>query len=327
MTTPESAAAAAPGPIEFSTTDQERAIAYLSSTYGPSLRVSGARGGHLFRHSRADGGSFAIDDVRLPLRLNVRQAPLGSLFIVRIDAGRMERECGGINERFLQGDVFVEAEPTLPTALRLLGVEAQITVLDLAVLTQVAAASPARTAGPIRFTSYQPTSVSAALQWQRTIAYLRDVLANTGSAAQPLITGNAARLLAATVLTTFPNTAVIDPTAQDRNDATTATVRRAIAFIEQHPHSDISVADIAAAANVSIRAVQFAFRRQLDTTPMAYLRTVRLDRAHHDLLATHPSHGATVTDIAARWGFYSNSRFAARYRGAYGVTPRHTLNS
>ncbi|MDT7625040.1 MAG: hypothetical protein QOF99_5941, partial [Pseudonocardiales bacterium] len=103
--------------------------------------------------------------------------------------------------------------------------------------------------------------------------------------------------------------------------------RRAIAFIEQRPEADIGVADIAAAANVSIRAVQFAFRRQLDTTPMAYLRAVRLDHAHHDLLATDPDHGATVTGIASRWGFYSNSRFATQYRRAYGVTPSHTLHN
>ena len=101
-------------------------------------------------------------------------------------------------------------------------------------------------------------------------------------------------------------------------------MRRAIAFIEQHPDADIGVADIAAAANVSIRAVQFAFRRHLDTTPMYYLRTVRLDRAHHDLLTTNPSLGDT---IAARWGFHHHSRFAARYRHAYGVTPRHTLGT
>jgi len=56
----------------------------------------------------------------------------------------------------------------------------------------------------------------------------------------------------------------------------TATVRRATAFIEQHAHTDINMADIAAAANVSIRAVQCAFRRHLNTTPMAYLRAVRL---------------------------------------------------
>jgi AraC-like DNA-binding protein len=327
MTTPASGDAAVPGRIEFSTTDPDRTIEYLNRTYRAGLRVSRASGGYLFRHSRADGGSFALDEVRLPLNLDLRQEPLGALVVVRIDSGRMERECGGFSERFLTGDVFVDAEPTLPATLRLLGVETQTTVLDLAVLAQVAATAPSRVAGPIRLTGLQPRSALAALQWQRTVTFLREVLENAEASALPLIRGSAARMLAATVLTTFPNTAIIDPTAQDRRDATSTTVRRAIAFIEQHPHADISVADIAAAANVSIRAVQFAFRRQLDTTPMAYLRAVRLDRAHHDLLATGPSHGDTVTGIAARWGFYSNSRFAALYRRTYGVTPGHTLRS
>ncbi|MDT7567853.1 MAG: hypothetical protein QOG76_6477 [Pseudonocardiales bacterium] len=321
MTTP-----AAVGRIEFSTTDPDRAIDYLSRVYRTSLQVSGARDGYLHRHTRADGGSFAIDDVWLPLHVCVRQEPLDSLIIVQIDSGRMERECGDVSERFLTGDVFVDAEPTLPATLRMLGVEAQTVMLDLAVLAQVAAASPDRVPGPIRLTSLQPRSALAALQWQRTVTFLRDLLANTEAVAQPLIRGNAARLLAATVLATFPNTAVTDPTTQDRQDATSSTVRRAIAFIEQHPEADISVADIAAAANVSIRAVQFAFRRQLDTTPMAYLRAVRLDHAHRDLVATDPDHGDTVTGIASRWGFYSGSRFATQYRRAYGVSPRDTLS-
>jgi AraC-like DNA-binding protein len=34
----------------------------------------------------------------------------------------------------------------------------------------------------------------------------------------------------------------------------------------------------------------------------------------------------TVTAIACRRGFHSQSRFAAAYRQAYGVTPRHSLN-
>jgi AraC-like DNA-binding protein len=318
---------AAPGRIEFSTTDPDRAIDYLSQVYRTSLRVSGARDGYLHRHTRANGGSFAIDDVWLPLHVCVQQEPLDSLIIVQIESGRMERECGDVSERLLTGDVFVDAEPTLPATLRMLGVEAQTVMLDLAVLTQVAAASPDRVAGPIRLTSLQPRSALAARQWRRTVAFLREVLDNSEVAAQPLITGNAARMLAATVLTTFPNTAIIDPTAQDRRDATSATVRRATAFIEQHPHADISVADIAEAANVSIRAVQFAFRHQLDTTPMTYLRTVRLDHAHRDLLATDPNRGDTVTGIAARWGFYSNGRFATQYRLAYGVTPSQTLHN
>ena len=327
MTTPASGDAAGPGRIEFSTTDPDQTIDYLSTTYRTDLRVTRAGRGYLFRHSRADGGSFAMDEVRLPLHLDLRQEPLGALVVVRIDSGRMERDCGGVSERFLTGDVFVDAEPSRPATVRALGAEAKVAVLDLAVLAQVAAASPTRVAGPIRWTSSRPRSALAALQWQRTVTFLREVLANTETTVPPLIRGNAGRLLAATVLDTFPNTAILDPTAQDRRDATSTTVRRAIAFIEQRPHADISVADIAASANVSIRAVQFAFRRQLNTTPMAYLRTVRLDRAHHDLLATDPSHGDTVTGIAARWGFYSNSRFAVTYRRAYGVTPSHTLNN
>jgi len=291
------------------------------------LRITGARDGHLYQHSRVDGGSFAINNVRVPLHIGVRRDPLDTLIIVQIGAGRIEREPGGVSERFLTGDVFVDSVPGLPATMRMLGVDAQTVMLDLGVLAQVAASSPARGAGPIRLTSFRPRSALAGLQWQRTVTLLRDVLENSEASAQPLIRGSAARMLAATVLTTFPNTAIIDPTAQDRRDATSTTVRRAIAFIEQHPHADISVADIAAAANVSIRAVQFAFRRQLDTTPMAYLRAVRLDRAHNDLLATDPGLGETVTGIAARWGFYSSSRFAAQYRRAYGVTPGHTLRT
>jgi AraC-like DNA-binding protein len=326
MTTSVSVAGA-PERIEFSTTDSDRAIAYFNDVYRTSMRITGARDGYRYHHSRVDGGSFAINNVGVPLHIGVRRDPLDRLIIVRIGVGRIERECGGVNERFFSGDVFVDAAPGVPANLRMHGVQAQTVMLDPAALAKVAATSPARVAGSIRLTSYQPRSAAAALHWQRTIAYLSEVLTHPELVAEPLIRGTAGRLLAATVLTTFPNTAVIDPTAQDRNDATSTTLRRAIAFIEQHPHTDISVADIAAAANVSIRAVQIAFRRQLDTTPMAYLRTVRLDRAHHDLLATDPAQGATVTDIAARWGFSSNSRFAARYRGAYGVTPRHTLHS
>jgi AraC-like DNA-binding protein len=325
--TAEVADEGAQGRIEFSTTDAALAIDYLSDAYGTSFTVGGARDGPLFAHSRLDGGSFALDHLRLPLRLNVRQDPFNSLVVVRLGAGRFERECDGVSERFLPGDVFIDAEPSLPSVLRLFDVEGENVMLDLEVLAQVAATSPTRAPGPIRFTGYQPVSPAAAEHWRHTVSYLGEVLANAEAAAQPLIRGNAARLLAATALTTFPNTAVTVPTAQDRHDATSATVRRAIAFIEERAHTDISVADIAAAANVSIRAVQCAFRRDLDTTPMAYLREVRLDHVHRALLTADPSRGATVTDIATRWGFYNHTRFAARYRRTYGVNPRHTLHN
>ena len=115
-----------------------------------------------------------------------------------------------------------------------------------------------------------------------------------------------------------------DPTIQDRNDGSPATLRRAVAFIDEHAHEDITAADIGAAAFVTIRAVQLAFQRHMGTTPLAYLRRVRLARAHHDLTTADPA-TQTVTAIAYRWGFHSSSRFAAAYRQAYGIPPGHTL--
>jgi len=132
----------------------------------------------------------------------------------------------------------------------------------------------------------------------------------------------------ATVLTTFPNTALADPTSagpprrDDRDRSPGHRVHRNSTHI-----LNINMADIAAAANVSIRAVQCAFRRHLNTTPMAYLRAVRLKPRHHALLTADPSRGATVTDIAIRWGSTTTPALRPDYRHTYGVNPRHTLHN
>jgi AraC-like DNA-binding protein len=115
-----------------------------------------------------------------------------------------------------------------------------------------------------------------------------------------------------------------DRIAKDRIDSSSGTLRRAIAFIDERADQCLTVADIAAASFVTSRAVQSAFRRHLDMTPMEYLRQVRLDRAHQELVAADPER-ESVTAVAYRWGFASASRFTAYYRRAYGVLPSHTL--
>jgi transcriptional regulator GlxA family with amidase domain len=167
-------------------------------------------------------------------------------------------------------------------------------------------------------------SAAAAKRLGSAVDFAWDLVAgNPAAADQPLVTGSTARLLAAAALSTFPNTATAEPTRGDRHDASPGTLNRAIEFIEEHAGADLSAADIAAAANVSIRAVQLAFRRELGVTPLGYLRRVRLARAHRDLLAGGPA-GPTVTAVSVRWGFSSPSRFAAYYREAFGVPPSYT---
>lgn len=105
-----------------------------------------------------------------------------------------------------------------------------------------------------------------------------------------------------------------------------ALLRRAMSFIDENAHREITLNDIAAAVNVTPRSVQYAFRRHLGTTPLEYLRRVRLDRAHRELKAADPR-SDTVMAIAGRWGFTHAGRFSGVYKRTYGTAPSETLRS
>jgi transcriptional regulator GlxA family with amidase domain len=104
------------------------------------------------------------------------------------------------------------------------------------------------------------------------------------------------------------------------------TVRRAVAFIEEHAGDDIGLSQIVAASGIGPRGLQLAFRRHADVTPLEYLRRVRLDRAHQDLETATPAE-ATVGAVADRWGFFHHGNFSALYLRTYGRSPSVTLRS
>ncbi|MET7298015.1 AraC family transcriptional regulator [Embleya sp. NPDC005575] len=106
----------------------------------------------------------------------------------------------------------------------------------------------------------------------------------------------------------------------------TGPLQRALTYCEAHAGKPISVADIAAAARVSVRTLQEQFRVHLDTTPMGHLRRIRLAGAHADLVAVAQGRASgTVTGIAAAWGFPERRHFAAHYRAAYHRPPSQTI--
>ncbi|RZT78084.1 helix-turn-helix protein [Micromonospora violae] len=311
---------------QFDSRDPAAIQDFLSATYDPKLHIQ-SRNGYRLTHRRVDTGPFAIATTRQTGHLDIGAATLGGLVIGRTRTARVDRSCAGSTHRFGPGEAFLVTRPQEPCTVRWHPGEVELCVLDLSVLAQVATTAPARRPGRIQFTELGPVSAALARQWHNTTSFVREIVLNSPAAgAQPLVIGNAARMLAAAALAVFPNTAFTEPTAADRHDATTATLRRAITFLEEHADRDISAADIASAAGVSLRAVQLAFRRHLGTTPMAHLRRIRLVRAHHDLVRADP-HQETVSAIASRWGFASHSRFTARYHASYGVPPRETLHT
>lgn len=313
-----------PGPQrhEFSTTDPELAREFLNQTYGIQVLVSNVREGMTrLAATLTDAGPFTVSDVTLPGDLTFGTTGSDTVSIDTVIAGTIQDDRAKDTNRYQPGDVLLGSWPQASFTTRTHRVRARALTLPVSLLYTVAGRAPS---APLRFVSPRPASAADRTRWTSTTGYIDTLLASPAAAASPLIIGSTARLLAATVLVAFPNSWDTDPAARDRTDASTATLRRAIAFIDEHAARDISVADVAAAAHVTIRAVQIAFRRHYGTTPAGYLRRVRLDRARQDLLAADPAR-ESVTAVAYRWGFASPGQFTAAYQQAYGVTPDQTL--
>lgn len=103
-------------------------------------------------------------------------------------------------------------------------------------------------------------------------------------------------------------------------------VRRAEAFMRAHLALDLSMGEIAQAAGASPRTLERAFRRERQSTAVARLRELRLDRARAALLASRGT-GPGVTAVAASVGLVQPGRFAVEYRRRFGESPSQTLRN
>ncbi len=296
--------------------------AHLSRRFG-RVRLTACDGPQVMRLAEARLGPVRIERLAFRMAFDAEVEPLDAVHVGILTAGAVGIRAGGRRHRHVPGDVFLVAPPGQPLAGTVRDAAAEGAVLSLDLLREVAGTPPGR--HPVRFLDSRPVSRGAAAAWRRSFAYVRyGILTIPELSASPLLVANAARLLVAATLAAFPTTALTGPTAGDRRDATLRTAHRAMAFIDEHPDLAISVADIAAAARVSVRAVQLAFRRHIGTTPMAYLRRARLYEAHRELRAADPG-TTTVGAVAARWGFAGHSRFTRLYRAEFGVPPSRTL--
>ncbi|MBL1086874.1 helix-turn-helix transcriptional regulator [Streptomyces actinomycinicus] len=313
--------------LTFDSDDLDVTADFLSRAYARMNISSGTPGSNHARVHRAGVASMSVDELALDFEMSYSVTPLGRICLCLMHEGTVrDHRFPGVEDAFGPGDLVQFAPPDVPFSGRISGARYNITMLDPALLAQVATGPDA--SRPVRLTGHRPHSAAAARHLGRTIAHLRDtVLSDPEIADQPLIASTAAQHLAASVLATFPHTARTEPTATDRNDAHPAVLRRALAYIDDHADEPVTVAEIAGAAHVTTRALQYAFRRHLSTTPLAHLRRVRLAHAHLDLVAAGPGDGNSVTAIAARWGFHHPGRFASLYREAYGRTPYDTLSA
>lgn len=84
-----------------------------------------------------------------------------------------------------------------------------------------------------------------------------------------------------------------------------------------------SVDDLCKRLRISRRTVQNGFRSIAETTPVNYIRCLRLNGVRRELAHTRVDE-LTIGDAAARWGFFHLSHFAADYQHLFGELPSQT---
>ena len=305
----------------------EEAESFLSRAYVDlGLTIPDDADGFRLAVDRLDGGAFQIDSMEIAARAAFRFEPDQEFFVSTITRGSLRVRQRGIDEQLQAGELVLTGRPGVETRTEIADFRQGIVTLRAESLRAAAGLDAGGDGLPL-FASIRPVSARHARTWQRGVDFATATMRENPSALRaPLVLGAIERLLAGLTLATFPNSAVARPARRDdREGRSSAILRRAIGFIEANAESDVGIGEIAAAARVSRRSMQLAFRRHLDTTPTAYLRRVRLDAAHRQLLAAAPGEGLTVTEVAYRWGFSSPSRFTERYRAAFGATPSETL--
>lgn len=167
-----------------------------------------------------------------------------------------------------------------------------------------------------------PGSARAATLWSALSTFLEQHAIAGDTDRYPLLSAELERAAVAAMAETHPLQTGDDDTAPP-GQVIPAALRRVIAYIEAEPERPFCTGDLAITGGMSARALQEVFKRHFNTTPLGYVRQVRLRCAHEEL--AHAQAGTTVTDVAYRWGFGNLGRFARRYAQEYGCLPSETL--
>lgn len=114
------------------------------------------------------------------------------------------------------------------------------------------------------------------------------------------------------------------PAPRVRESSYPRIAQRARAAMLERIDEHVSVRDLCDATGCSRRSLQYAFESVFGVTPVAYLRTLRLNAVRREL--RHPQPGTTVHDVAARLGFWHFPRFAQEYAKMFGELPSRTLS-
>lgn len=127
------------------------------------------------------------------------------------------------------------------------------------------------------------------------------------------------RLVAAKLMTSIRHNVTLQTQSPENH-----TFERISRFIEARLKEDIGLEDLVNHTRLSKRSIYLLFEKQVQTSPMNYIRRRKLEAVHQALL-NQPSKCQNVTGIALDFGFSHLGRFSNSYRDLFGVLPSETL--
>jgi len=314
------------GHEKFRSGDADETRSFVSSIFCPHTLEPRTRNGKvdaLVNH--APLGGMSLNYLRYGVPAIVDPGELGRMFLVQIQlSGGVDVTCGQQAASLGQGQASV-LSPTEHTRMDWTGDAAELIVRLERDATEncLGALLGASLPKPLVFDLAMNCREGAAASWFRTVRFLQSELEAPDSVLlSPLAVKQFEQALIYSLLYSQPHN-YSDALEHGLSPAAPRHVKLVEDYIQANAEEPISIEDLAAVAGVSARTLFTGFQRFRGTSPMKYLRQVRMERVRHDL--EHAEPGAKVTDVALRWGFSQLGRFSVEYRKAFGESPSDTL--
>ena len=105
---------------------------------------------------------------------------------------------------------------------------------------------------------------------------------------------------------------------EEGTDSNLMYLANAISYMEDHYLTQLTLEDIAAKSNISVRHLNRIFRSYFQTTPITFLLRLRLERACMLLKRTQLS----IMEISYECGFNDSTYFTRQFTKVYGISPK-----
>jgi AraC-like DNA-binding protein len=311
-------------PLSFRTADLDVAIAHITKTY-VEHEMSVADGRNLnFHLELAPSPRLTLGLLGYGADVIITAPPMHLNYHVNLPlSGKSTAYQKGAVGRSVAGQSGIALLPSHPLDIRWSSdmVQYSIKVPKELLETHAAKLAGSHADGEICFALDFDLSDGAGQALFATATFLYAELARPGG----LVTMPAARHELESVLMTqllFTIPSQLTPVLHARPAYTRrSNIHEIMEYVDENPDAEMSTADLAARAGISARALQAGFHEVVGMSPMTYVRGVRLDRVNLELVSG--MHGS-VTDVAARWGFFHPGRFARQYRERFGELPSDT---